>query len=135
MDTREYEWSDLTLILGGRDVTGFRAAKYTESQEKEVLYAKGAHGHSVQNGNISVEGSFTLLQSEVLALQAAAGGSILKIRNLTAVVAYGNPSEGTPMVTDTITGISFTEVPKELTQGDKFMEVEIPFVALRVKTA
>ena len=27
---REYEWADLTLILGGRDITGFRGLKYGE---------------------------------------------------------------------------------------------------------
>ena len=34
-DSREYEFADLTLVLGGKDITGFRGVKYTVKQEKE----------------------------------------------------------------------------------------------------
>lgn len=35
--------------------------------------------------------------------------------------------------TDRIVGLRFTEAAKELKQGDKFMEITIPFIALRVQ--
>lgn len=131
-NSREYEWADVSLVLGGNDVTAIRGVKYTEKGEKEPLFAKGRHAHSIQTGNVTVEGEITLLQSQVIALEKAGNGSILGL-NLDAVVAYGDPSKGDAMVTDRIVGVSFTESPKELKQGDKFMEVTIPFIALRVK--
>lgn len=131
-DSRQYEWADLSLVLGGRDLTGIRGLKYTEKVEKESFYAKGRNPQSIQTGNVSVEGEITVTQSELIALEQAGNGSILGL-NVDGVVGYGNPSEGTPLVSDRIVGISFTEAPKELKQGDKFMEVTIPFVALRVK--
>jgi hypothetical protein len=131
-NSRQYEWSDLAIILGGRDLIGIRGVKYVEKAEKEAFYAKGRYPHSIQTGNISIEGEITVTQSELIALQKAGNGSILGL-NLDGVFAYGNPSEGTPMETDTITGISFTEAPKELKQGDKFMECVLPFMAIKVK--
>jgi len=129
-NSREYEWGDVRLILGGIEITGIRGIKYTPKQEKEVLYAKGNQGHSVQNGNFSLEGSITVTQSEMAALDAAGNGSLLNIRSMTAVVMHGDPTKGVPPTSETIKGISFTEGPREWKQGDKFMECEIPFLAL-----
>ena len=66
-NTREYEWSDVTVVLGGRDVTGLRGIAYSEAQEKEALYAKGNKPHGIQRGNKSYTGSVRILQSELLA--------------------------------------------------------------------
>jgi hypothetical protein len=130
-NSRQYEWGDVTLVLGGRDITGIRGIKYTEKGEKEALFAKGRFAHSIQTGNITVEGEITVLQSELIALERAGNGSVLGL-NLDAVVAYGNPSLGDAMVTDRIVSVSFTESPKEMKQGDKNMEITIPFIALAV---
>lgn len=131
-NSRQYEWADLTLVLGGRDVTGIRGVKYTEKAEKEALFAKGRFAHSIQTGNIAVEGEITMLQSEYEALVSAGNGSVLGL-NLDGVFSYGNPAAGDAMITDRVVGISFTEAAKEFKQGDKFMEITLPFVALSVK--
>jgi hypothetical protein len=129
---RQYEFADLTLFLGGRDVTGFRGIKYGTSQEKEVLYGKGNRGMSIQKGNISHEGEITFTQSELETLKALGGGSVLNL-NLNAVVCYGNPAKGDVLITDKINGLQFTEEVKEISQGDKFMEVKLPFIALDIQ--
>lgn len=131
-DSKEYEYSDITLFLGGRDVTGIRGIKYGAKQEKEAVFAKGNKAKTIQRGNISIDGELTVLQSELETLRAAGSGSILKLR-LDAVVGYGNASNGDALIFDKISGIEFTEDVKELKQGDKFMEVKLPFIALDVK--
>ncbi len=131
-NSREYEWSDITLLLGGRDVTGVRGVKYTTKQDKEALYGKGKYPVAIQKGNVSYEGEVTLLQSELETLiNSSASRSILDL-TLDAVVCYGNPANGDVMVTDTIVGLQFTEEPKEMKQGDKNMEVTLPFICLRI---
>jgi len=130
-NTREYEWSDVTVVLAGRDVTGLRGIAYSEAQEKEALYAKGNKPHGIQRGNKSYTGSIRILQSELLALQDAAGGSILDI-TVDIVVAYGNPAMGDVVHTDLIRGAEFTEAPQALNQNDKFMEIELPIIAIDV---
>lgn len=131
-NSRQYEFADLTLFLGNRDVTGFRSVKYTEKQEKEPLYGKGNKPHSIQKGNKSYEGSIGVLQSELEALEVAGGGSILDLE-LTAIVNYGNPTKGDMVKTDELVGVQFTEATRELKQGDKFMEIELPIVFLDKK--
>ena len=132
-DTREYEWSDITLIVAGRDVKGFRGVKYTEKQEKEALYAKGNKAHSIQRGNISYEGELTMTQSEYELLRISMGGSILNGRVLQITVAYGNPSKGDLMITDTLLHVEFTEDSTEWKQGDKFQEKSLPIIFMDKK--
>lgn len=132
-DTREYEWSDITLIVAGRDVKGFRGVKYTEKQEKEVLHAKGNKPHSIQRGNISYEGELTMTQSEYELLRLSMGGSILNGRVLQITVAYGNPSKGDLMITDTLLHVEFTEDSTEWKQGDKFQEKSLPIIFMDKK--
>jgi hypothetical protein len=131
-NSRQYEWADLTLVLGGRDLTGIRGVKYTEKIEREAIYAKGRTPRSIQSGNISYEGEITLLQSDYEALVLAGNGSILSL-SVDGIFAYGNPSEGTALMTDKAQGIRFTEASKELKQGDKFMEITLPFVCINIQ--
>jgi len=131
-NSREYEWADMSVIIAGRDVTGIRAVQYSSSQEKEAMYAKGNKPHGIQRGNKAYSGSVTLTQSELEALEEAAGGDLLDAR-LNIVVMYGNPSKGDTIKADLLRGVEFTEVPKGMNQNDKFMEVELPIIMMDVK--
>lgn len=136
---RQYEWADISIYLGGRMVIGARGIKYKESQDKELLYAKGNRPLSIQKGNIKYEGSIVLLQSEVetlkeLARSVRGRASVLDL-NLNAVVCYGDPSKGDPMLTDMIYNLQFTEAEKGGNQGDKNMEITLPFICTDIKYA
>ncbi len=137
MNTREYEWADITVVLAGRPITGLRGVKYSSKQEKEALFAKGNKPHGIQHGNIEYSGEITLTQSEYEALRIAArntaSGDILSL-SFDMVVAYGNPSRGDAMVTDVLIGAEFTEDNTEWKQGDKFQEKTLPFICLDKKT-
>jgi hypothetical protein len=129
---KQYEFADVSLLLAGRDVTGFRGINYKSAQEKEHMFAKGNKPISIQRGNISHTGTLFMTGTELETLKRLGGGSVLGL-NLNAVVSYGNPSLGDDLVTDTIIGIEFTEEEKEYKQGDKFAEFELPFLALDIK--
>lgn len=132
-NSREYEWNDLSLVVGGRNLTGFRAIKYVPKQEKDLYYGKGNLPQTIQKGNKGYSGEMTLFQSEYETLRVTTKSrSVLDIQ-LDAVVCYGNPSEGDVMTTDYLQGIQFTEEPKGMNQGDKQMEVTLPFIFLRLK--
>lgn len=129
---REYEWGDITLTLAGREVAGATGISYKETQEKKLLYGKGNKPLSVQKGNIGYSGELTMLQSEVESLHELArtrhGRASLLELNLNAVVCYGNPALGDPMISDMIYGLQFTEAEKAMKQGDSNMEVKLPFI-------
>jgi hypothetical protein len=131
-DSRQYEFADISVELGGKVITGLRAIKYTTKQEKELVYGKGNQPLSIQKGNIGYEGEVSLLQSELETLRKVGGGSVIKL-HLDAVVAYGNPSNGDTLIVDKVLGLEFTEDAKEIKQGEKFMEIKLPFIALSIK--
>ena len=35
VNTREYEWADVTVVVAGRKVTGLRGVKYASKQERK----------------------------------------------------------------------------------------------------
>lgn len=132
VNTREYEWSDVTVVMAGRLITGLRGVKYSAKQEKELLHAKGNKPHSIQRGNKTYDGEITLLQSEYEALKQACGGDILDA-SVDVVAAYGNPSAGDVVTTDVLVGVEFTEDNTEWKQGDKFQEKTLPFLFIDLK--
>lgn len=133
VNTREYEWSDVTVVMAGRLITGLRGVKYTAKQEKELLHAKGNKPHSIQRGNKTYDGQITLLQSEYEALKQASGGDILD-SSVDIVAAYGNPTAGDVITTDMLIGVEFTEDNTEWKQGDKFQEKTLPFLFIDKKS-
>ena len=132
-NSKEYEFADLTVVIAGRDITGIRSIKYGSKQEKEALYAKGNKPHAIQKGNKSYEPNIGLLQSELEAIIASSPNKDPLDISFNVVVCYGNPSKGDAIVTDVIKGCEFTEIPKNLKQGDKFMEIELPGIALDIE--
>ena len=130
-DSREYEWADLTILIGNRIIVGARGVKYANKQDKELIYGKGNEPYAIQKGNKSHDGELTLAMSELLALQnESLTKSVLDLQvNIT--VCYGNPAQGDVMHTDKLMGVQFTEEPQDMKQGDKFSEHSLPFVFLR----
>lgn len=133
-NSREYEFADLTVMVGGKDTVGLRGLKYSVKQEKEAVYDKGNEPIAIQKGNKSYEGELTILASELETLRLNGDGTILGLQ-LDIVAVYGNPLNGDAMVTDVLQGVQFTEEPKEYKQGDKFAEITLPFIFLRLKKA
>lgn len=130
-NSREYEHADITVLIGGRDTTGLRAIKYKEKAEREAMFAKGRFAHSIQTGNIAYEGEVVMLQSDYLALRTSGNGSVLNL-NLDIIVSFGNPQSGDTMVTDRLEGCRFGESEMGMKQGEKFMEVTLPFMFLKL---
>lgn len=131
-NSREYEWADVTAIVGGKDIEGLRGVTYKRSKEKELVYGKGNEPIAIQSGNVSYEGELTMLRSDYQALKEAGKGTILDMQ-IDIVVSYGNPSRGDAMTTDKLLGVQFTEENDSMSQGDKYMEVSLPFIFLRKK--
>lgn len=134
VNTREYEWSDVSVTMAGRKITGLRGVKYSAKQEKELLYAKGNKPHSIQRGNKDYSGEITLLQSEYEALKAAAKGDVLDI-TFDMVVSVGNQSKGDVITTEILVNCEITEDNTEWKQNDKFQEKVLPFIYLDKKKA
>lgn len=129
---REYEWADVTVIGAGRDIIGVLGVEYSEKQEKELLYGKGNKATGIQKGNKSCEGSLKVRQSELEELEdLSASHSILDLQ-INLAVSYGDPGTGTPMRTDKLYNVQFTEQKKGINQGDKKQEIDLPFICTEI---
>lgn len=133
-DSREYEWSDVTITIGGTVLVKVQGVSYSDSQEKEFLYGKGNEPIAIQKGNISHTGTLTLLQSAIDSLSAAGGKSGMLGLSVDITVSYGNPSHGDVIRTDLLQGAQFTSEPRDIKSGDKFMSGQsCDFMYLRKK--
>lgn len=131
----EYVWGDLKVVLLGREVTGLRGIEYKVKRQKEVLYASGIKGRSVQKGKKEYEGTITLLQSELIALDRAAqekGYEDITDIDFDVIVSYV-PDNGI-VTTDKVVNVSITEIPRGMKLDDLQMEIALPFIALDVES-
>jgi hypothetical protein len=131
INRKQYEWDDIDIVLGGMHISTQQAISYKKSREKTVIYGKGREPIATQHGNSSYEGSITLLQGELEAMEAAAAamGSDLLDLDFDIIVGY---IDSATVTYDYIRGASFTEYEKGMSQGDPDMTIEMPFVALSI---
>lgn len=133
-NSKQYQFSDISVVVLGRTLQGFQGVKYSVKTEKEPVFGRGNRALSIQKGNETIEGELMLLQSEVEALRAAikSVNPLYKLTDISfdIVVTYG---DGLTSATDIILGAEFKEYEKGMEQGDKFMEISLKFLALDLK--
>ena len=71
-NSKECEWSDLSLFIDGVKITGFRGLKYSVKPDKESLYAGGDEPIGIQSGNRQYAGEIKLLKGQFDELNTAA---------------------------------------------------------------
>tara|TARA_R100000306_G_scaffold58335_1_gene56778 strand:- start:2196 stop:2609 length:414 start_codon:yes stop_codon:yes gene_type:complete len=131
-DTREFEWADITVIVGGEDLLKIRSFKLTEKIEREAIYGKGNQPVAIQSGNRSYEVELGMLQGDAEKLVLAAKGDIFSL-SMDVLVNYGNPSKGDAILSKRATGFRISQYENALKQGDKFQEVTLPGLALNIQ--
>lgn len=132
-NSNEYAWVDVKVAMLGREVAGLRGIEYKVKHQKEVLFAAGKKGRSIQKGKKQYEGTITLLQSELIALDRAAqerGYEDVTDIDFDLIVSY-LPDSGV-VTTDKVSCVSITEIPRGMKLDDLQMEVALPFIALDV---
>lgn len=133
-NTKEYAWVDVNVVMLGKPVTGLRGIEYKSKRQKEVLYAVGKKGRGVQMGKKEYEGTITVLQSELIAMQAAAkakGYDDVTDLEFDIVVSY--ISESGVVQTDKVVNASITEAPNSIKVDDLYSEHALPFIACDVE--
>lgn len=134
-NTNEYAWVDVKVVMLGREVTGLRGIEYKVKRQKEALFAAGQKPRGIQKGKKEYEGTITLLQSEVIALDRAAqekGYEDITDIDFDVIVSY-LPENGV-VTTDKIVNVSITETPKSIKEGDLQQEIALTFIALDVQS-
>ncbi|MBN8834569.1 MAG: hypothetical protein ABS68_00255 [Niastella sp. SCN 39-18] len=138
-NSREFEFADIKVSMLGVTLEGLRGLTYKKSWEKEVVYGAGNEGRAVQRGNKKYEGSLSLLKSDMDVLDQAARDAGYdgivdvpgKLIDITCVYQKEEDKAGLSSVG--LINVEFTEFEDGMKQGDKFKEVTLPFIFLRLK--
>ena len=109
---RNPDWPDSKVLVNGVYLEGLFSLSFTESQDKEVLYGQGAFpiDGGIQRGQRRYEGTLSIRQNDLRALELLGGGSVLNLRNV--IITRVFIGEGILPSTENISGVQFSEVPK-----------------------
>lgn len=133
-NSKEYDWATVTVVLLGKPVEGIRGIEYKSKRAKELLFASGKKARGIQMGKKEYEGSITVLQSELIAMQTAAkakGYDDVTDLEFDIIVSY--ISETGVVQTDKVVNASITEAPNSIKEGDLYSEHALPFIACDVE--
>lgn len=133
-NSKEYDWTRINVVVLGRTLPGLRGIDYKAKMAKEALHGAGVNPKAIQSGKREYEGTLTILQSELEALNRAAkeaGYTDCLDLEFDIVVTYA--ASGV-VSTDIVRGASITEYPKGMKEGDLYSEHALPFIALRIDT-
>jgi len=131
-DSTEYTFAEMTVLIGGVEVTRIQKVEYKVQQKKEVIYGKGVNPVAVQRGQKSYDGSIDMLQSEFESLVAMAPGHDILDLHFDIIVSYGNPERGDVLITDVLQGCEFTEAAHSIGGDETYMKVSLPFIFLKL---
>ena len=140
MNSREFSFADIKINILGADLSGLRAITYKKSQEKELVYGTGSEPRAVQRGNKKYEGTLSVLKSDYDDMHAAAIAAgyadlmDVPAKDITATVVY-QKDDGSSIQTDVLYNMEFTEAEDGQKQNDKYKEVSLPFIFLRLVKA
>ena len=131
-NSKEYDWADVEIAIGGKILTRAVSVEYTEKQESKKQRGKGRKPFHIAGGNIDVSGKIEMYQSEFDTLLALTGNKgVAGFRDLTITVAFANADGG--LSTRAIIGGLVTEIGEAVKQEDMEIIVPLPFEALDIK--
>lgn len=133
-NSKECEWSDMTVTIAGATITKLRGVNYKAMKEKALLHAAGDEPIGIQGGNRSYEGQIKVLKGALddmnRAAQTAGGDDILDIQ-FDIIISY--KKKGTrALQTDTLVAVEVKEFEKGWDQGATSMEVTLPIVFMKL---
>ena len=136
--SKEYDFADVKVSVLGANLSGLRGLTYKKTQEKEVVYGQGNEGKAIQRGNKKYEGTLMLLKSDYdllhrAALTAGYEDLVDVPGKLIQIACVHQKDDKIGLSTVFIMNVEFTEVEDGMKQNDKFKEISLPFLALKVR--
>lgn len=122
-----YSWSDIRIILLGRDISGILAIDYKDGVTTKPVYGRGKKRIGRVSGMYEASGAITLEMSEVEALNLSlpAGQSIYDIAPFDITIVYVNAEQ--LLITHVLKQCVFTSQDRASKAGEvKEIEVKLP---------
>lgn len=139
MRTSEFAWSHTTVKVLGATLIGIDGWGFNKKFDKEALYGAGNDPIDIQPGNKSYDGNLDLKKYEVDKLNDAAltagYDDITEVPHeaITITTSF-KKTKADKTRTIVATGVAFSSLPQAMKQGDKQMQVNLPFIAIKITT-
>lgn len=130
-----YNWAQVRIQFSNMTtpIIGVTSINYTSSREFENIYGAGDQPIARSSGNVTFEGSISLLKDEVKRIQDASPlGDITLLSSFDIVVSFRSDIAD-KITTEVIKTAQFTSNPTTINQNDKMITVELPLVFAGVK--
>lgn len=136
-DHKEVEYADLDVSVSGARLGKLRGLTVAIEIDLEHLFGAGNKAISIQAGNERVTGSLKVLKGAVDDIWEASikAGAPNPLYVEFDIMGTFKGSGSRPMKQLLISTIRLSKVEYSLMQGDKFMEIELPFLALDMQVA
>jgi hypothetical protein len=122
-----YNWANVTVIIGGVPVVGILKIDYKRKQKKENNYGFGSEPVSRGIGNVEYDGSMELYTDEWFRIvEASPGRDPLKIPPFDIQISFSGP--GVATTSHVLKAVEFMEDPFDAKQGDSKLTVNIPLI-------
>lgn len=133
-NTNEFAFADITIVMLGRTLEGFTGVEYEVEQSKNLVYGRGNNPTAITKGKKTPTASIDLNQSEVEALQDAAGKGkdITDIPPFDITITYQAIAGGV-VRTDVLRNCQFTKVSKGMQNDDTNMNKNYPLILTKVE--
>ncbi len=125
----EFSWNDITISINGKVMMACTGVSYKDSIESEQIYGKGGEAIGIQDGNRKIEGTIKCHQSELDKLIGTGDAGVKALKNLSIQWAFEKLGK---VSTRVFNNCRITETGEDYKQGDKFAEVELPFICTSI---
>lgn len=127
----QYSWNDISIVIGGRVLTGITSVEVEYGWEHEKYFGKGGKAQGINEKNFECSGTIKLLQSEVEALEDTYGVDLQR-QYFDIIWNFTGKNDVAPR-SHNVKYAKFGKIKKGIKQGDAFMEIDVPFMALDFK--
>lgn len=131
MNSEQYSYNDISINIGGRLLNAATGIEVEAGYEHEVIRGKGGKAQAINEKNHEVTGTVSMLQSDFEALVDSYGDAYQK--KYFDIIWHFSPDSGSDHRTHLVKGVKLGKVKMALKQGDAFMPIDIPFLALDFK--
>lgn len=134
MDTAEFAWKHIEVVMLGRPIVRLLDIKYKSATELKEIYGRGSEPLGIQEGNSKYEGELKIGQSELEALIRIAKTTTRngKVTSLKFDIAHSYSLDGI-IVRDVCKNARIKEFEKGMKQGDTDMEIALPYICTKIE--
>jgi len=126
-----FSWEDITIFLPQGALLDVQDIEYSDEKEVEEVYGKGSKPVGYGRGNYKGAGKLTLKREgydQLMAYCKTQGKAFYGLDPFPITVSYANSNDAP--VTDKLKDCKFTKRDFKGAQGDKSVNVELPFIII-----